>query len=178
VQCFPTGGGGPKPVQLIFNLSSKTVAVGSLLGTRYCTFRSRVLLSRGDRPIGRYHPSHRRRSNSEDLGQYRALLVPVLCSERGNYVHRCLDYSAVCMATAAGKLAGALRDLSFLPVLLSRALARGQVRRGSLLTIRTTAGQQKPLRSLTLLLNFLRRTAAQSDRSGSSVTAANGGNPS
>jgi len=37
VQCFPTGGGNPKPVQLIFNLSSKAVAVavGSLLGTHF-----------------------------------------------------------------------------------------------------------------------------------------------
>jgi hypothetical protein len=38
--------------------------------------------------------------------------------------------------------------------ILSRALARGQVSRGSILTIRTTASQRKPLRSLALLLNF------------------------
>jgi len=75
-----------------------------------------------------------RRSNSEDLGQYRALLVPVLCSERGNYVHRCLDYSAVWLAIAAGEFAGALRNPSFLPVLLSRALARGHVTCGGALT--------------------------------------------
>ena len=35
VQCFPTGGGKPKPVQLIFNLSSKAVAVANLLGTHF-----------------------------------------------------------------------------------------------------------------------------------------------
>ena len=37
VQCFPTGGGKVKPVQLIFNLSAKAVAVGvgSLLGTHF-----------------------------------------------------------------------------------------------------------------------------------------------
>jgi hypothetical protein len=125
-QCLPKGGGKPKPVQVFFNLSTTGVAAAtaSLIGNAFCTPNRHGLLFGANCPGGLHHRLHRRWSDSQNLVQHRPMLFSVLPSECGNCFHGHVLHYPTWLASSVVEPTGAIRNLSFLRVLLSCAKYR------------------------------------------------------